>query len=151
MFFMLGIFLGNISFIMIMFSTFLLQGDDRGKAPAVEQTTTSSRQQVYVIVIFEIKHEKYIILLCCFPQYIAFILVMFYIFLLQAIDSSFDLALDKSIDIDVDEIMHDVDIGSSLDPIKIIENNLTKLLRISFVCYLFNRIQTRVKKRLMFW
>ena len=35
--------------------------------------------------------------------------------LLQDTDSTFDLASDKSIDIDVDEIMHDADIVSSLD------------------------------------
>ena len=108
---MLSIFRVYIDFIMIMFSTFLLHGDDRGKAPTVDQTTPSSRQRVFVIVIFEIKHYQYAILLCCFPQYIAFILlVMFYIFLLQVTDSTFDLALDKSIDIDVDEIMRDADI-----------------------------------------
>ena len=86
----------------------------------MDQTTPSSRQQLYVIVIFEIEHEKYGILLCCFPQYIAFILVMFYIFLLQATNSIFDLASDKSIDIDVDEIIRDANIESSLDPIKMI-------------------------------
>ena len=123
---MLGNFLVYIAFIMIMFSTFLLQGYDRGKAPIVDQMTPSSRQHVYVIVIFEIEHEKYVILLCFFPQYIAFILVKFYIFLLHATNSTFDIASDKSIDIDVDEIMHNVDIGPSLDPIKMIEKTLTK-------------------------
>ena len=49
---------------------------------------------------------------------------MFYIFLLQSTDSGFDLESDKYINIDVDEIMHDADIGSSLDPIKMIEKNL---------------------------
>ena len=47
--------------------------------------------------------------------------------LLQAIDSTFDLALDKSIDIDVDDIMCDGDIGSLLDPIKMIEKTLKKI------------------------
>ena len=94
-FFMLGIFLVYFDFIMIIFSTFLLRGDDRGKTPAVDQTTPSLRQHVCVIVIFEIIHEQCVILLCCFLQYIAFILVMFYIFLLQAIDSSFDPTLNK--------------------------------------------------------
>ena len=100
-----------IDFITIMLSTFLLKGDDRGKDPNVDQTTPSSRRQVYVILIFEIEHEKYVILLCCFPHYIAFILVMFYILLLQATDSVFDLASNKFINIDVDEIMRDADIG----------------------------------------
>ena len=79
---------------MITFSIFLLQGDDRGKAPVVDQITPSSRKQVYIIVIFEIEHEKCVILLCL-PQYIAFILVMFYILLLQYIDLAFDIASDK--------------------------------------------------------
>ena len=137
MFFMFGIFLVYIAFIMIMFSTFLLQGDNRGKAPDVDQMTPSLRKHVYRIVIFEIKHEQYVILLCCFPQYIAFNLVMFYIFLLQVTNSTFDLASDKSIDIDVDEIMCDADIGSSLEPIKMIENTLKKsnedILRLLFI------------------
>ena len=51
---------------------------------------------------------------------------MFYIFLLQATDSAFVLASDKSIDIDVDEIIHDAYIGYSLDPTKMIENTLKK-------------------------
>ena len=50
----------------------------------------------------------------------------------------FDLASNKSIDIDVDEIMCDANIGSSLDPIKMIEKTLKKLMSISFVCYSFN-------------
>ena len=49
---------------------------------------------------------------------------MFYIFLLQATDSIIDLPSDKSIDIDVYEIMCDAKIGSSLDPIKMIEKAL---------------------------
>ena len=76
---------------------------------------------------------------------------MFYIFLLQDIDSTFDLASNKSIDIDMDEIMVDDDIGSSLYPIKMIEKTLKKIMRISFVSYSINRRQTRLKKRLMFW
>ena len=55
----------------------------------------------------------------------------------------FDLASDKSIDIDVDEIMLDDDIGSLLNPIKMIDNTLKKLMSISFVFYSFNRRQTR--------
>ena len=65
--------------------------------------------------------------------------------------STFDLASDKSIDIDVDEIMCNVEIGSSLDPIKMIEKTLKKLMRISFVCYPFNRRKIGLKQRLMFW
>ena len=82
MFSMLGMLLVYIALIMMMFSTFVLQGDDHGKAPTVDHMMPSSRDRVYIIVIFEIKHEKYVILLCCFPQYIAFILIMFYMFLL---------------------------------------------------------------------
>ena len=63
------------------------------------------------------------------------LLVIFYIFLLQATDSEIDLASDKSIDIDLDEIMCDADIGSSLDPIKMIEKSLKKNRDI--ICLLF--------------
>ena len=45
---------------------------------------------------------------------------MFYIFLLQDTDLAFYLVSYKSIDIDVDEIIHDANIESSLDPIKMI-------------------------------
>ena len=76
---------------------------------------------------------------------------MFYIFLLQATDSEIDLASDKSIDIYVDEIMHDVDNGSYLDPIKMIEKTLKKSMRIYFIYYSFIMRQTRLKQRLMFW
>ena len=74
---------------------------------------------------------------------------MFYIFLLQVNDSEFDLTFDKSIDIAVDGIMCDADIGSSLDPIKMIEKSLKKI-GISFVYYSFNRKQTRLKQTLFF-
>ena len=76
---------------------------------------------------------------------------MFSIFFLQATDSTIDLASDKQIDIDVDEIMHDGDIGYSLNPIKMIEKTLKKLMRISFICYSFNRKQIRLEEGLMFW
>ena len=51
---------------------------------------------------------------------------MFYIFLLQDTDSTFDLASNKPIDIDVDEIIHDDDIVSSLDLIKMMKKTLKK-------------------------
>ena len=71
-------------------------------------------------------------------------------FLLQATDSTFDLALDKSIDIDVDDIMCDGDIGSWLDPIKMIEKTLKKINEDILHLLSFNRRQARLKKRLMF-
>ena len=58
-------------------------------------------------------------------------------------DSTIDLALDKSIDIDVNGIMRDTNIGSSSDPIKMIEKTLKKLMRISFICYSLNRAHKR--------
>ena len=97
---------------------------------------TCSRKQVYIIVIFEIEHEQYVILLCFFSQYIDFILVMFYIFVLQATDSVFDLASYKSIDIDVDEIMCNIYIGYSLDSIKMIEKT-SKKINEDILCLLF--------------
>ena len=73
---------------------------------------------------------------------------MFYIFLLQDTDSTFDLASNKLIDIDVDEIMRDIDIGSSLDPIKMIDKTLKKInediLRIVFIQPQTNKIREKV-------
>ena len=68
--------------------------------------------------------------------------------MLQASYSTFGLASDKSIDIDVDEIMRDADIGSSLDPIKMIEKTLKKfnedILRLLLIQPQTNEIRAKV-------
>ena len=73
---------------------------------------------------------------------------MFFIILLKATDSTFDLASNKSIDIDVDEIMHNADIGSSIDLIKMIEKTLKKInqdiLLLLFIQPQTNEIKTKV-------
>ena len=52
---------------------------------------------------------------------------MFYIFLLQTNDSVYETPKQKSIDFDVKKLLNDVDIGSSLDPVKVIEKALKKI------------------------
>ena len=63
--------------------------------------------------------------------------VMFYIFFMQTIDSTYEPTLEQSIALDVDELLHNVGIGSSLDPIKMIEKALRKInediLRLLFI------------------
>ena len=62
---------------------------------------------------------------------------MFYKILLQASDSTFEKASEKSIYFDVHDLMHDAGIGSSLEPIKMIEKGLKKInediLRLLFI------------------
>ena len=66
----------------------------------------------------------------------------------QATVLASDLALDKSIDINVNEIMHDAGIGYSLDPIKMIENILKKMnediLHLLFIQPQTNEIKEKV-------
>ena len=52
---------------------------------------------------------------------------MFYIFLLQTHDSVYEIETQQSIDFNVNELMNDVDIGSSLNPMKVIEKTLKKI------------------------
>ena len=52
---------------------------------------------------------------------------MFYIFLLETNDSFYETPTKQSIDFDVNEFLNDVDIGSSLDPVKVIEKTLKKI------------------------
>ena len=59
-------------------------------------------------------------------MFIAFKSVMFHKILLQATDSTFEKASEKSIYFDVHDLMHDAGIGSSLEPINMIENTLRK-------------------------
>ena len=67
--------------------------------------------------------------------------VMFYKILLQAIDLSFEKASEKSIDLDVHELMHDASIGYSLESIKMIEKGL-KNINEDIICLLFIVLQT---------
>ena len=56
---------------------------------------------------------------------------------MQTTDSTYEPASEQSIDLYVDELMHDDGIGSSLDLIKMIENALKKInediLRLLFI------------------
>ena len=115
-----------IDFILIMFCTSFWDGDDRGKSLAVDQTTPTSRNQVNLIVTLWIYHDRYVFLIYFFPQSITFISILFYIFLLQTTDSTYETMSEQSIALDVDELMCNVGIDSSLDPIKMIENTLRK-------------------------
>ena len=62
---------------------------------------------------------------------------MFYIFLLQTNDLVYETPTQQSINFDVNELLNDADIGSSLDPVKLIEKTLKKInvdmLRLLFI------------------
>ena len=51
---------------------------------------------------------------------------MFYIFLLQTNDSDYETTTQQSIYFDVNELLNDVDAGSSIDPVKVVEKTLKK-------------------------
>ena len=74
--------------------------------------------------------------------------VMFYKILLQAIDSTFEKASEKSIYFDVHDFMHDADIGSSLETIKVGEKGLKKInediLRLLFIVLQTDEIKAKV-------
>ena len=56
---------------------------------------------------------------------------MFYIFLLQTNDSLYEISSQQSIYFDVlHDLLNNDDIGSSIDPVKVIEKTLKKLMRI---------------------
>ena len=61
---------------------------------------------------------------------------MFYIFLLQTNDSVYETTTQQSIDFDVNELLNDVEIDSSLDPVKVIEKTL-KNINVDILCLLF--------------
>ena len=73
---------------------------------------------------------------------------MFYIFLLQTNDSIYETRSHQSIDFDVNEFLNDANIGSSLDPIKVIENPLKKInaniLRLLFIISQKDEIKAKV-------
>ena len=62
---------------------------------------------------------------------------MFYIFLLHTNDSVYEIAKKQSIDFDVNELLNDADIGSSIDPVKLLEKTSKKIhtdmLRLLFI------------------
>ena len=74
---------------------------------------------------------------------------MFYIFLLQTNDSAYETKSQQSIDFDVCDFLNNVDIGSSLDPVKVIEKTL-KNINVDIFCMLFiipqtNKIKSKVE------
>ena len=75
--------------------------------------------------------------------------VMFYIFLLQTNDSVYRTTSQKSIDFDVHELLNDVDIGSSLETVKVIEKTLKKInvdiLHLLFIISQTYKIKSKVE------
>ena len=61
---------------------------------------------------------------------------MFYIFLLYTNDSVYEIASQQSIYFDLNELLNDADIGSSLDLVKVIEKTLKKI-NVDIICLLF--------------
>ena len=51
---------------------------------------------------------------------------MFYVFLLQTNDSVYETTSQQSIAFDLHELLHDVDIGSFLEPIKVIDETVNR-------------------------
>ena len=68
-------------------------------------------------------------------------LVMFYIFLLQTIDLAYKTTSEQSIALDLNDFMCDYCIGSSLDPINMIDNSL-KTVNEDILHLLFIVLQT---------
>ena len=72
---------------------------------------------------------------------------MSYIYLLQTTNSVYETPLEKSIALDVDDLMRDVGIGSSLDLIKMIEKALKKInediLRLLFIILQTTEIKSK--------
>ena len=66
---------------------------------------------------------------------------MFYIFLWQTNDSVYEITSQQSIYFDVNELLNDVDIGSYLDLVKVIEKTLKKF-NTDILCLLFIILQT---------
>ena len=75
--------------------------------------------------------------------------VMFCIFLLQRNDSVYETTSKRSIYFDVHGLLHNVDIGSSLDPVKVIEKTLKKnnedILRLLFSILQTDEIKAKVE------
>ena len=52
---------------------------------------------------------------------------MFYIYFLQTNDSVYETTSQQSIDFDVNELLNNADIGSSIKPVKVIEKTFKKI------------------------
>ena len=67
---------------------------------------------------------------------------------MQNIDSAYETKLEKSITLGVDELMRDAGIGSSLDPIKMIEKALKTInediIRLLFIVSQTDEIKAKV-------
>ena len=74
---------------------------------------------------------------------------MFYIFLLQTNDSVYETTTQQSSYFDVYELLNDVDIVSSIDPVKLIENTLKNIhadmLRLLFIIPQTYEIKAKVQ------
>ena len=74
---------------------------------------------------------------------------MCYIFLLQTNYSVYKTSAQQSIDFDVNELLNNADLGSSLDPIKVIEKTLKKInvdiLHILFIIPQTDEIESKVE------
>ena len=74
---------------------------------------------------------------------------MFYIFLLQTNDLVYETATQQSIDFDVNELLNDVDIGSSIDLVNLLDKTLKKIhvemLRLLFIIPQTYEIKAKVQ------
>ena len=74
---------------------------------------------------------------------------MFYIFLLQTNDLVYETARQQSIDFDVNELLNDVDIGSSIDPVKVLEKTLKNIyadmFHMAFIIPQIDEIKAKVQ------
>ena len=74
---------------------------------------------------------------------------MFYIFLLQTNDSVYETTTQQSIDFEVNDLLNDADIGSSLDMIKVIEKTLKQIneyiLHLLFIILQTEEIKEKVE------
>ena len=74
---------------------------------------------------------------------------MFYIFFLLTNDLIYETTSHQSIDFDVNDLLNDADIGSSLEPVKVIENTLKEInvdiLRLLFIIPQTDEIKSKVE------
>ena len=68
--------------------------------------------------------------------------------MLQTNDSVYETATQQSIDFDVNELLNDAENGSSIEPVKVVENTLKKIhvnmLRLLFIIPQTNKIKESV-------
>ena len=74
---------------------------------------------------------------------------MFYIFLLQANDLLYETTTQRSIDFDVNELLNDSYIDSSINPVKLLENTLktidADMLRLLFIVPQTDKVKAKVQ------